>query len=190
MIKTDAELAELHWRPTTPRRFMAYVLDGILLAVVGFVYWEVLARAGVPPQAQVAPSWWSPELSGSPVQPTLNVTETTLLQLVQVAYAAAYFVGCWCLFGRTLGMGLLGLRVERAEDGRRLGILQGIARWLAIDGALGILSTFTQWDQGLSMVVLLAGLLWWMGLLLSTVSDLERRGWHDKLAGSLVVATR
>lgn len=178
MIQTDEQLAEHHRRPTTPRRVVAYVLDGILLAVIGIAYWAALGRAGVPGP------WWAPGPS------TLNVTETALLQLVQSAYAAAYFVGCWCLFGRTAGQRLLGLRVERAEDGRRLTIRQGIARWLVVDGALEIVGTFTQSSESLSMIVFVAGLLWWGALLLSTVSDPRRRGWHDKIVDSVVIAER
>lgn len=76
----------------------------------------------------------------------------------------AYFASAWTLTGRTPGKRLLGLRVVAADGGRvRLG--------RAVGRCAGYL---------LSAIPLYAGFLW-------VLVDPERRGWHDRLAGTRVV---
>ena len=76
-----------------------------------------------------------------------------------------YFVGPWLLFGRTLGMAPFGLRILRSTDGSRLGPGRAIVRFF------GLL---------LSFFVFFIGVIW-------VAADSRKQGWHDKLAGSVVV---
>jgi uncharacterized RDD family membrane protein YckC len=81
-----------------------------------------------------------------------------------VALAAAFFCGFWTHGGQTLGMRAWRIRVVRA-DGNPLEWRRALLRFVAtIVAALPL---------GLG--------LWW-GML-----DTERRGWHDRLAGTRVI---
>jgi uncharacterized RDD family membrane protein YckC len=79
-----------------------------------------------------------------------------------------YFVGPWILFGRTLGMAPFGLRILRSTDGSRLRPGRAVVRFL------GLL---------LSFFALFIGVIW-------VAADSRKQGWHDKLAGTVVVRPR
>ncbi len=75
-----------------------------------------------------------------------------------------YFVIGWAI-GQTPGMLALGLRVVRVEDRRRPGLRRAIARlggWLVAAAPMGLGFLWAAWDPG-------------------------RQGWHDKVAGTMVV---
>lgn len=80
-------------------------------------------------------------------------------------FTLVYFVVLWATTGRTLGLWLVGARVVRQEDGRRLGLRRSLIRMLGF-----LFDTAT----------LLTGFLW-VGV------DRRKQGWHDKMAGSYVV---
>ncbi len=83
--------------------------------------------------------------------------------LIGAGIAIGYPVGCWVLFGQTLGKFLLGLRVTRM-DGRLLTIRYALLRYVGY------------W---LSALPLGLGFFW-------VLIDDQRQTWHDKLAGSCV----
>jgi uncharacterized RDD family membrane protein YckC len=74
-----------------------------------------------------------------------------------------YNVFCLVVFGKTVGMMLLGLRVVRA-DGRKPGVLRAAVRTLA---------------YALSFILML-GFIW-------IAIDNRRQAWHDKIARTFVV---
>ena len=76
----------------------------------------------------------------------------------------AYFVGMWTWRGTTIGGVVVGLRVVRL-DGQPVTITVAMVR--ALGGAF-------------SVVVLFLGILW-------IAWDREKQGWHDKLAGTVVL---
>ena len=83
--------------------------------------------------------------------------------------AVVYFPYWWQRDGRTFGMRMLKLRVVRANGPRReVGV--GRAIWRGIASLV-------------SLSPLALGYLW-------ILIDERRQGWHDKLAGTLVVSTR
>ncbi len=84
--------------------------------------------------------------------------------LTGALFVAVYAVVAWSINGETLGDMLLGLRVVRA-DGRRLTFGRAFTRLV---GAY------------ISGLALFAGFLW-------ALFDGRRQGWHDKLAGTVVV---
>ena len=76
-----------------------------------------------------------------------------------------YFVGFWALRGQTPGQIPFGLRVVRAVDGSRPDLVLALLRYV------GLLISFG---------VLLLGVIW-------VAFDSRKQGWHDKLAGTVVV---
>jgi uncharacterized RDD family membrane protein YckC len=78
--------------------------------------------------------------------------------------ALAYFSALWAWRGTTVGGVVLGLKVVRA-DGKPLTFLVCLVRSLA---------------AAFSIVVLLLGYLW-------IAWDSEKQGWHDKIAGTVVL---
>ncbi len=84
------------------------------------------------------------------------------LPIVFILYCAAW----WAMLERTPGMALLGIRVVR-KDGSRPGALRSLVRALC---------------YALSAILLL-GFAW-------SVVDRRRQGFHDKIAGTVVVYDR
>ncbi|MHB1523461.1 MAG: RDD family protein [Candidatus Dormibacteria bacterium] len=80
----------------------------------------------------------------------------------------AYFVGFWGSAGRTPGMWIAGVQVVREEDGGRLGFRRSLLR------LAGYFVDLTSVGAGFA----------WAAV------DRRRQGWHDKIAGSLVLRSR
>lgn len=87
-----------------------------------------------------------------------------VIALIAAGIAIGYPVGCWVLFGQTLGKYLMGLRVAR-KDGRLLTIRYALLRYIGY------------W---LSALPLGLGFFW-------VLIDDERQAWHDKLADACVM---
>ena len=78
--------------------------------------------------------------------------------------ALAYFAGMWAWKGTTIGGIVLGLKVVRL-DGESVTFAVALVRALA---------------AAFSIVVLFLGFLW-------IAWDADRQGWHDKIAGTVVL---
>ncbi|HPC62336.1 MAG TPA: RDD family protein, partial [Verrucomicrobiota bacterium] len=78
--------------------------------------------------------------------------------------ALAYFAGMWAWKGTTIGGIVLGLKVVR---------LDGAAVTFPVALVRGLAAAF-------SVVVLFLGFLW-------IAWDKDKQGWHDKIAGTLVL---
>jgi len=85
--------------------------------------------------------------------------------LVSMIVMPAYCIGFWATTGQTIGMKLFGLRVVRNSDGGRLGF----------GGAVLRLAGFS-----IACLPLYLGLIW-------VAFDARKRGWHDLIAGSVVI---
>ena len=88
--------------------------------------------------------------------------------LFQYVLPAIIIIGFWTYYSATPGKMLFGLKVVRASDGSNIGIGRGIGRYLG---------------YMLSTIVLFLGFIW-IGF------DKRKQGWHDKLAGTVVVKTK
>jgi uncharacterized RDD family membrane protein YckC len=142
-------------------RFVAYFVDGVLLAIVGGILIGVIAAV-------------FPRLDDAPV------ASAVLL----VAIDAAYFVGLWSSGDQaTLGMRLLKLQVGNAFDGRRIDGSQALRRWLALGSWVSAIG-FTPALQGSSSLMLL---VWSLVLLVSTATSPTKQGLHDRIANTAVV---
>jgi uncharacterized RDD family membrane protein YckC len=88
--------------------------------------------------------------------------------LLFLAITLGYFPWFWATSGATPGMKLFGLRVVRDRDGGRISVGQAVLR------------LFGYWVSGL---VFYLGYIW-------IFIDRRKRGWHDLIAGTVVVQTR
>ncbi|MDA8238198.1 MAG: RDD family protein [Chloroflexi bacterium] len=150
-------------------RLGAYLLDVILIGAIVSLFVVLLAvpLAGdalriaiVDPGRFQDPATWT-ELGGSIV---LFVAGTTIISLL----ALLYFPFFWARGGQTPGMRVAGIRVVNDRDGSRIG-------WGA-----AILRLIGYWISG---AVFYLGFIW-------ILVDARRRGWHDLIAGTCVIAVR
>lgn len=93
-----------------------------------------------------------------------NISQLAIAGIVVIFTSAAYYIFFWTLIGQTPGKMLLGLRIVSLDG-------SGLTFWQALRRYIGYF---------LSALALYAG-YWWVLL------DNRRQGWHDKLAGTIVV---
>ena len=98
-----------------------------------------------------------------PTQDEVN-TRSLPLQLVSVIVGAAYFTFFWST-GATPGMRLFRLRVVDADSSQPIGVGRALLRYVG---------------YVVSVACCYLGLIW-------AAFDGRKQGWHDKLAGTVVV---
>jgi Predicted membrane protein/domain len=76
-----------------------------------------------------------------------------------------YHVVLWSWRGGTLGQLALGIQVRRESDGRRIGVGTAVLRYVG---------------YVISIWAVYIGLIW-------AAFDRRKQGWHDKIAGTLVI---
>ncbi len=169
-------------------RFVAWLLDGVLLGVVGavisWVMFLVVVGTG---------DWTTFFLNGS------SATGGTILDdgfigrvfivslvvgIITTGINLAYFVLQWSSRARaTFGMRLLGLELGNAADGRTLDRGQAFKRWLAMGEWASLLAIV----PAIGGLVSLAQLAWYLVLMITTANNPRRQGLHDQYAGTAVV---
>jgi len=118
--------------------------------------------------AIVASAVFASGLSGTPQNPSVTPAAAGgfgLIMLIVFVVATAYFPWFWMRGGQTPGMRPFGLYVVRDADG---GPVTGRAAGLRLLG---------YWINGIAFYV---GFAW-------ILVDKRRRGWHDLLAGTVVI---
>lgn len=177
-----------------PRRLFGFILDGLVLLPLYFVYATVL-DALLGPLVGVSPG--GDALVVLAVSPGRVALELTLNLLTD----AAYFAGSWWLWGTTLGQRICGVGVrvlDPARPGsapggllrhaaRRIPAAAATSRWAVLQ--LPGLCLSTLGGAG-AIPILVVGALnaTWLGLLFaSTAADPLLRGLHDRVAGTVVV---
>ena len=81
---------------------------------------------------------------------------------------AVYFIGAWAIFGKTLGMSLIGIRVEETDRPGDVTFLRASLRYIGIY---------------ISILAFGIGIFW-------VLFDKKRQGWHDKMGNTYVVYSR
>ena len=94
-------------------------------------------------------------------QVTFNYGGSALSSL----FGLVYFVGFWSLRGQTPGQIPFRMRVVRASDGTRPDWVVSLLRYVGLI---------------ISFAVILLGVIW-------VAFDGRKQGWHDKIAGTLVI---
>jgi len=138
-------------------RLLAYILDVLLLGALVTVLAIV---AGVVAFAGAAPI--------DPANPLVSpavIAFIVAMVLIVLAVTLAYFPWFWARRGQTPGMRIFDLYVVRDSDGG------------PIDGGTALLRLLGYYA---SSAVFSLGFIW-------ILIDKRRRGWHDLIAGTLVV---
>jgi uncharacterized RDD family membrane protein YckC len=138
-------------------RLVAYIVDGLILGAI-FVALSVFLIAGIIAGIDISDPR-NPELSGGAIAAVL------LWLLAIFVVSLVYFPFFWVNGGQTPGMRLFGIRVVRDLDGGPVGWGSAFLRLIGY------------WVAG---VVFYIGYVW-------IFFDTRRRGWHDLIAGTVVV---
>ncbi|HSL77796.1 MAG TPA: RDD family protein [Candidatus Limnocylindrales bacterium] len=150
-------------------RFVAYLIDGFLIALVAGIIAEPMGWGVVPDAADP----FGPE--------SFRTTEYTILT---AAIGALYFIASWSGGRRaTLGQRLLKIQVGNAFDGRPLSFDQAVRRWLGLGEFLSLFGL----TAGLAALASGVQLIWTIVLLITTASSPTKQGLHDRIANSAVV---
>lgn len=151
-------------------RATAYIIDGIILGFITAILWFiVIAVAG-------AIGFGAAATSGVGADGTLTESEVavigvgilaaiTVLGIMTLAVTVLYFIFFWVKRGGTLGQTLLGMRVAREADGSPIGWSTAIVRYVMML---------------ISFLIFYLGVIW-------VAFEPRKRGWHDMVAGTVVV---
>jgi uncharacterized RDD family membrane protein YckC len=152
----------------TAARFVAYLIDGFLLALVGGLFTSTIGSGG----------------AFTPRGELIWTTGDWIASILTVAINGAYFIAFWSGGRRaTLGQMLLKIQVGNAFDGKPLTLEQAVRRWLGLGQFLGLFAA----SAAAVGIVGLTSLIWTVALFFTTMSSPTKQGLHDRFANSAVV---
>jgi hypothetical protein len=147
------------------RRVVAYVVDNVIaLVLFGGV---AMALEG------------SSDASGTPPE-RLAMIAGLIGGIVQ----AVYFVATWSIWRGSIGQKALGLQVGDESTGHRLSPADSLVRWALLQGPLALYLAVPYLLRPAFGIVTIG---WAWLLSFSARRDPDRRGYHDRIAHSLVV---
>ena len=168
-----------------PNRIIAYIIDAILVGIVGLILGAVLfAILGAPTTSTVVANGQG--LFGISVETHTNFLSLIAFAILGLAISAGYFIYTWTAMRGTVGMKVLGMQVGNAVDGATITMDQAIRRWLALGGVFSLAQTLNQFPL-LGILIGLAALIWTIALLVTTAQSPTKQGLHDQFAGTMVV---
>jgi uncharacterized RDD family membrane protein YckC len=141
-------------------RLLAYLLDGF---IVGVIYLVVLFIAAAVFIGVAATGDFRNGVA--PARAAAAIGIFGLIFLLMFILVVAYFPFFWARSGQTPGMRPFGLYVVRDSDGGKISFGQAILRLIGM------------W---VSAIPLYLGFIW-------IFIDARRRGWHDLIAGTVVI---
>lgn len=94
-----------------------------------------------------------------------NFTAHATANAVGTLVGLVYFIGFWAWRGQTVGMMPFNMQVVGVADGKRIDVVRGLLRYVGII---------------ISIIPLFLGLIW-------VAFDARKQGWHDKIAGTVVI---
>ncbi len=111
--------------------------------------------------AALSPLWGGGQFSITGTTMTVNYGGSALSTLVGLVY----FIGFWAWRGQTVGMMPFNMQVVSVADGNKIDVVRGLLRYVGII---------------IAVIPLFLGLIW-------AAFDARKQGWHDKIAGTLVI---
>ena len=157
-----------------PNRIIAYIIDVILLAIVGAIVTAITGSFMPVVQFDFVNGFH------------YNYLAAIINAVISGGISAAYFIYTWTAMRGTLGMKVLGMQIGSEKDGATLSMDQAIRRWLAVGGWI----TIAQALNPLPLLGILIGLValgYVIYLLYTTAQSPTKQGFHDHFVGSMVV---
>lgn len=156
----------------TTSRFVAYIIDSILVSIVGWIIAAVL-RLGQTTVVQ----------SGNTTGAYFSVAGAAFA-VPWVLVGFMYFVFFWTGGRRaTPGQRIFKLQVGNAFDGKALTVTQATKRWLALGTFLSLFAVLPTIYPFASLVEF----VWIIALIVTTVRSPTKQGLHDRFANTAVV---
>jgi uncharacterized RDD family membrane protein YckC len=157
-----------------PNRIIAYIIDIIVIFVISFAVFLVLAIVGIS------------TTSGTGLTATTNWIGSLILTAFGLAISGAYFVYSWSNQRATIGMKALGLQIGDAPGGATVTTNAAIRRWLALGAAFSIAQALTPLPF-IGVLIGFAAFGWVIFLLYTTWKSPTKQGWHDVFANTMIV---
>jgi uncharacterized RDD family membrane protein YckC len=168
-----------------PNRIIAYIIDAILVGIVGAII-GIFLFAILGPTTKVETVADPNSLLGVRFETSTNYVSALVFAAVALAISAGYFIYTWTAMRGTVGMKLLGMQVGNAADGATITMEQAIRRWLALGGIFSLAQTLNPLPL-LGILVGLASIIWVIALIVTTAQSPTKQGLHDQFAGTIVV---
>ena len=143
-------------------RVIAYIIDAIILGILGIVILGIIVN-------------------------DVTIVGSIIRAVIYAVLGFLYFGYTWTAWKASPGQRILGLMTVNAADGAALTWNQATMRWAFLFGP-SILNSLFQLGGGLSSIVNLIVLVYYIYLLYTTATDPRKQGFHDKQATSLVIA--
>ena len=114
--------------------------------------------------AALAPVWGSQVTvtgTGAATAVQVNAQANAISSLLGLVYFSAF----WAWRGQTIGMMPFNMQVVGVADGKKIDVFRGLLRYVGVI---------------ISIIPLFLGLIW-------AAFDSRKQGWHDKIAGTVVI---
>jgi uncharacterized RDD family membrane protein YckC len=158
-----------------PNRIIAYIIDVILIGIVGAVIFAITGGIGL----QVVTFDLAHGYQYNYLAAIINA-------IIGAAISAAYFIYTWTAMRGTVGMKVLGMQIGSEKDGTTLTTDQAIRRWLAVGGWISIAQALNPLPV-LGILIDLVALGYVIYLLYTTAQSPTKQGFHDHFVRSMVV---
>jgi uncharacterized RDD family membrane protein YckC len=172
------DLAEIAVYGDAPNRLVAYLIDAVVLTVLAFaasIFVSIVAGPVV--------EFGAPGQTGIVIHERIAAADA----IVATALSLVYFVGTWRWLMASPGQWALRLRLT-AADGQAVSVGRAALRWVPLGVPLGLAGLLNAFLPGYAdLIVDLLVLAWYAALLASIARSRTKQGWHDRLAGTVVV---
>jgi uncharacterized RDD family membrane protein YckC len=168
-----------------PNRIIAYIIDAIIVGIVGLILGAILFAILGPTQT-VRVVQDPNAFLGFRTDTSTNFVSYIAFAILGLALSAGYFIYMWTAMRGTLGMKMLGMQVGNQTDGATITMDQAIRRWLALGGIFSLAQTLNGFPL-IGILIILASIIWTIALLVTTAQSPTKQGLHDQFAGTMVV---
>jgi len=114
--------------------------------------------------AALAPIW-GPQITVTGTGTAAAVQVNAQANAISTLLGLVYFAGMWSWRGQTIGMMPFNMQVVGVADGKKIDVFRGLLRYVGFI---------------ISIIPLFLGLIW-------AAFDDRKQGWHDKIAGTVVI---
>jgi uncharacterized RDD family membrane protein YckC len=154
-----------------PNRFIALIIDGIVMGLVFVIIGIVLVAIGLDAGFTVT---------------NADLVASVVYAILSLVVGAGYFIYTWTSMRASVGMRMLGMQVGNAFDGKTLTMEQASKRWLALWGPSTISGALTS-VSGIGTAIGFLVFLYLLYLLYTTAKSPTKQGFHDVFANTVVV---